>query len=140
MAYLKGSTVIAMSTMGSANEPAGFGGQDCGQPVCGSLADGDKRHVRPENSTSCDCDKGWTSVNFNVCKNDDSCAALIPPYSPGKLLVQISDPQKNRSEAVCCKGGFAVNKTIRCATLPEDYLRSPSCVIYQLLHVSSNSE
>ncbi|CAH7672122.1 hypothetical protein PPACK8108_LOCUS6909, partial [Phakopsora pachyrhizi] len=90
--------------------PAGFDGQDCGQPVCGSLADGDKRHVRPENSTCCDCNKGWTGVNCNVCENNDSCAALIPPYSPGKLLVQISNPQKNRSEAVCYKGGFAVNR------------------------------
>ncbi|KAI8455687.1 hypothetical protein BY996DRAFT_8460425 [Phakopsora pachyrhizi] len=78
--------------------------------VCGSLADGDKRHVRPENSTCCDCNKGWTGVNCNVCENNDSCAALIPPYSPGKLLVQISNPQKNRSEAVCYKGGFAVNR------------------------------
>ncbi|KAI8444945.1 hypothetical protein BY996DRAFT_6424951 [Phakopsora pachyrhizi] len=87
--------------------------------VCGSLADGDKRHVRPENSTSCDCNKGWTGVNCNVCENNDSSAALIPPYSTGKLLAQISDPQKNRSEVVCYKGGFTRGKDRRKNSPPK---------------------
>lgn len=33
--------------------------------VCGSLADGEKRHARPENATACECKPGWSGINCN---------------------------------------------------------------------------
>ncbi|MBW0461115.1 hypothetical protein O181_000830 [Austropuccinia psidii MF-1] len=99
--------------------PVGFGGQDCGQPVCGSLADGDKRHIRPDNSTNCSCSEGWTGVNCNVCQTDQACSGLLPKLD--KLTGRLAYPDSsgissdsslfsNQSEAVCYKGGFAVQK------------------------------
>ncbi|PLW38508.1 hypothetical protein PCASD_13765 [Puccinia coronata f. sp. avenae] len=98
--------------------PVGFGGQDCGEPVCGSLADGDQRHVRQDNSTSCKCEEGWTGINCNVCENDQACAPLVPPFdhSTGRLTHPNSSPlspseYSNKSEAVCYKGGYTVKES-----------------------------
>ncbi|KAH9814198.1 hypothetical protein DFH28DRAFT_972577 [Melampsora americana] len=102
--------------------PPGFGGQDCGQPLCGSLADGEKRHPRPENSTSCECKPAWTGINCNVCETNQACSALIPPIDSktGRLsyprtlesVVKAEEPEDGNdtdaSGAVCYKGGFAV--------------------------------
>ncbi|KAI8917509.1 hypothetical protein DFJ77DRAFT_456678 [Powellomyces hirtus] len=62
--------------------PIGFGGSDCGQPLCDSLASGQDRRAREPNKSSCDCTDGWTGINCNVCMRDDACSALRPPRSP----------------------------------------------------------
>lgn len=74
---------------------SGFGGSNCKQPVCGSLAEGERRPVRPLNST-CDCSYGWEGVNCNMCAEDESCEPFMP--SPG------------HEEARCYKGGLLVDK------------------------------
>ncbi|KAA1070223.1 hypothetical protein PGT21_004356 [Puccinia graminis f. sp. tritici] len=99
--------------------PSGFGGQDCGEPVCGSLADGDQRHVRQDNSTSCKCDEGWTGINCNVCETDQACSALLPsldhstgrPTHPSSSHLSTSETPSNKSEAVCYKGGYTVKES-----------------------------
>ena len=54
--------------------PPGFGGDDCSEPLCGSLADGKNRS--PRQGDSCDCKDGWEGVNCNVCTSDDACDAM----------------------------------------------------------------
>ncbi|ODQ67397.1 hypothetical protein NADFUDRAFT_49829 [Nadsonia fulvescens var. elongata DSM 6958] len=61
--------------------PPGFGGDDCSEPVCGSLADGPNRAIR-EGST-CDCTNGWSGINCNMCSDDQSCNAFMPDGIPG---------------------------------------------------------
>jgi len=99
--------------------PAGFGGQDCGEPVCGSLAEGENRHLRQDNSTSCKCSDGWTGINCNVCETDQACSALIPPiddstgrpYHHSVRSLSIPKSPSNKSEAVCYKGGYTVKES-----------------------------
>lgn len=56
----------------------GYGGMDCSEPLCGSLADGNKnRPVREANET-CSCKKGWGGINCNMCVDDKSCDAFMP--------------------------------------------------------------
>jgi ABC-type multidrug transport system ATPase subunit len=57
--------------------PAGFGGEDCSEPLCGSLAGGKDRPLRNKDAP-CGCEEGWEGINCNVCKTDDACAALMP--------------------------------------------------------------
>lgn len=98
--------------------PTGFGGQDCGEPVCGSLADGEERRVRSDNSTSCECSPGWTGINCNVCETDQVCSALIPSFDrtsgrrihPSSLDLP-SHESSNDTEAVCYKGGYTVKES-----------------------------
>ncbi|KAM3084061.1 FAD-dependent urate hydroxylase [Clarireedia jacksonii] len=66
---------------GKCSCPPGFGGDDCLQPVCGSLANGLDRPMR--NGDSCDCEEGWTGINCNVCTNDKACNALMPEKEGG---------------------------------------------------------
>ncbi|KAJ5095867.1 hypothetical protein NUU61_005223 [Penicillium alfredii] len=66
--------------------PAGFGGDDCSEPVCGSLADGDNRPVRT--SPSCKCKDGWEGINCNVCRTDDACSAMMPEGQGGVCYKQ----------------------------------------------------
>ncbi|KAL1634347.1 FAD-dependent urate hydroxylase [Neofusicoccum ribis] len=56
--------------------PPGFGGNDCSDPVCGSLADG--RDRAPREGDSCNCKEGWTGINCNVCTSNQACNALMP--------------------------------------------------------------
>ncbi|KAJ1968395.1 (ABC) transporter [Dispira parvispora] len=56
--------------------PVGFGGDDCAEPVCGSLADGNQRKVRQ--GDTCSCEPGWQGINCNVCQSDKVCDALMP--------------------------------------------------------------
>jgi hypothetical protein len=72
--------------------PPGFGGEDCSDPLCGSLADGKDRAPRQERY--CDCTEGWEGVNCNVCTTDDACNALMPEGEGG----------------VCYKQGVVVNE------------------------------
>ncbi|KAI8335799.1 hypothetical protein BC941DRAFT_429414 [Chlamydoabsidia padenii] len=51
--------------------PVGWGGLDCGSPLCGSLYE-DNRPQRQLNQ-ACSCNDGWGGVNCNVCQNDYAC-------------------------------------------------------------------
>ncbi|ORY70277.1 uncharacterized protein BCR38DRAFT_471606 [Pseudomassariella vexata] len=55
--------------------PPGFGGDDCLEPTCGSLARGKDRPIR--DGDTCDCDDGWTGINCNVCTENVACNALM---------------------------------------------------------------
>ena len=68
--------------------PPGFGGDDCSEPVCGSLADGRDRAPRPSGQKSCDCKEGWEGVNCNVCQTDEVCNALMPEGTGGVCYKQ----------------------------------------------------
>ncbi|ODQ51181.1 hypothetical protein SAICODRAFT_60202 [Saitoella complicata NRRL Y-17804] len=57
--------------------PPGFGGDDCSQPTCGSLADGSRRSIRPDGE-KCECEEGWSGINCNVCEIDAACNRLMP--------------------------------------------------------------
>lgn len=75
--------------------PTGFGGLNCSQPVCGSLAMGSKRPLRPTNQ-SCECTDDFSGVNCNMCTSDSSCEPFMP--SPGM------------NDARCYQGGLLVSK------------------------------
>lgn len=66
---------------GKCDCPAGFGGDDCLEPVCGSLADGKDRPMRTEKT--CGCEDGWTGINCNVCTENTACNALMPDNEGG---------------------------------------------------------
>ncbi|OWB69511.1 hypothetical protein B5S30_g4927 [[Candida] boidinii] len=57
---------------------AGFGGEDCAQPLCGGLSDGGNRPRRGEDEPSCACEDGWSGVNCNLCTDDSVCDAFVP--------------------------------------------------------------
>ena len=61
--------------------PPGFGGDDCAQPVCGSLAQGKNR--APRANGDCECAEGWQGINCNVCETDQACNSLMPEDSGG---------------------------------------------------------
>ncbi|KAI0380351.1 hypothetical protein F5Y04DRAFT_103952 [Hypomontagnella monticulosa] len=61
--------------------PPGFGGDDCFEPTCGSLARGKDRPIR--NGDSCECDEGWTGINCNVCTQDNACNPLMETKEGG---------------------------------------------------------
>jgi ABC-type multidrug transport system ATPase subunit/ABC-type multidrug transport system permease subunit len=66
---------------GKCDCPAGFGGDDCLEPVCGSLGRGPERPIREEKT--CDCDEGWTGINCNVCTTNKACDALMDEDAKG---------------------------------------------------------
>ncbi|KAI9924611.1 hypothetical protein ASPWEDRAFT_51625 [Aspergillus wentii DTO 134E9] len=66
--------------------PPGFGGDDCSEPVCGSLADGGNR--APRNGDTCSCGEGWEGINCNVCKTDNACNAMMPEGEGGVCYKQ----------------------------------------------------
>ncbi|KEQ81226.1 hypothetical protein D6C84_08577 [Aureobasidium pullulans] len=72
--------------------PSGFGGEDCSQPLCGSLADGNNR--LPRQGHDCECKEGWEGINCNVCKTNDACNAMMPEGEGG----------------VCYREGLVVNE------------------------------
>jgi len=82
--------------------PPGFGGANCKQPVCGSLAQGDRRALRPENTT-CVCSDGWDGVNCNMCSVDAACE----PFMPGPDL----------GDARCYAGGVLVDRNFHSCTV-----------------------
>jgi len=71
------------STSGRCGCPPGFGGPDCAEPLCGSLAKGKNRSPRAADVGSCECDEGWSGINCNVCNTNDACAALMPEKKDG---------------------------------------------------------
>ena len=66
--------------------PPGFGGTDCSQPECGSLAQGANRGLREDKY--CSCEDGWGGINCNVCKRDDVCNAMMPEGEGGVCFKQ----------------------------------------------------
>ncbi|KAH8899195.1 hypothetical protein GQ53DRAFT_299949 [Thozetella sp. PMI_491] len=76
---------------GKCDCPPGFGGDDCLEPLCGSLADGRDRPIR--NEPACECKDGWTGINCNVCTNDRACDALMETgegglcYTSGEVVI-----------------------------------------------------
>ncbi|KAI1400221.1 hypothetical protein F4819DRAFT_487759 [Hypoxylon fuscum] len=72
--------------------PPGFGGDDCLEPTCGSLARGKDRPIR--SGDTCECDQGWTGINCNVCTQDNACNALMESgeggvcYQNGEVIEQ----------------------------------------------------
>ncbi|KAL4918939.1 hypothetical protein BDW62DRAFT_180150 [Aspergillus aurantiobrunneus] len=60
--------------------PPGFGGEDCSNPVCGSLPD---RQRPPRTDPQCSCKDGWEGINCNVCQTDDACNAMMPTDEDG---------------------------------------------------------
>lgn len=71
----------------------GFGGNDCSEPLCGSLGDGNsKRPVRKKKQ--CACKSGWSGINCNLCERDDVCDQFMPEGLKG----------------TCYREGIIVNK------------------------------
>lgn len=66
---------------GKCSCPAGFGGDNCARPVCGSLAGGHNRPLRK--GKSCHCKDGWEGINCNVCNTDSACDAMMPEGQGG---------------------------------------------------------
>ncbi|KAK0655661.1 hypothetical protein B0T16DRAFT_15839 [Cercophora newfieldiana] len=71
--------------------PEGFGGENCLEPLCGSLAEGDNRPVRE--GAKCECEEGWTGINCNVCTEHRVCDKLTEPgqgvcYTGGEVVKQ----------------------------------------------------
>lgn len=82
---------------GKCSCPPGFGGDDCSEPLCGSLADGKDR--LPRQGKECDCKDGWEGINCNTCKTDAACGALMPPGQ--------------EDEGVCYREGLVVNENFQ---------------------------
>ncbi|KAI1821118.1 hypothetical protein F4861DRAFT_533181 [Xylaria intraflava] len=80
-AYECGQFANCNSYNGQCECPAGFGGDDCLQPTCGSLARGPDRPIR--SGDDCDCDDGWTGINCNICTKDQACNALMETGEDG---------------------------------------------------------
>lgn len=68
----------------------GYGGMDCSEPLCGSLADGNKKRPsrKPEDNGHCKCSPGWRGVNCNICTDDKSCDAFMPEGIEGTCYKQ----------------------------------------------------
>ncbi|KAJ1324436.1 putative ATP-dependent permease [Microdochium nivale] len=80
-AYTCGQYAQCNEFNGQCECPAGFGGDACLEPTCGSLARGKDRPVRQ--GDDCECDDGWTGLNCNVCTEDLACNALMPTSDGG---------------------------------------------------------
>lgn len=123
---------------GKCSCPPGFGGEDCSQPVCGSLARGKERELR-ENDI-CDCDDGWGGINCNVCTTDQACNALMPEdtggvcYSDGVVVKEnyqmcdvtnrkILDQLKERKPQIT----FSCNRELETCNFQCKFQPRPSC-------------
>ncbi|KAI7200630.1 hypothetical protein KC316_g2593, partial [Hortaea werneckii] len=82
---------------GKCSCPPGFGGDDCSEPLCGSLADGSNR--LPRQGKECECHEGWGGINCNVCKTNEACRPFMPPGQ--------------EDEAVCYREGLVVNENFQ---------------------------
>lgn len=80
---------------GKCDCPPGFGGDDCLDPTCGSLARGRDRPMR--SGHSCDCDDGWTGINCNVCTEDKACNPLMAT-GDGGVCYQNGEVVKNNHQ------------------------------------------
>lgn len=72
----------------------GFGGQDCVEPLCGSLSK-DHNSNRPiRKHDECACEDGWGGINCNLCLVDSVCDKFMPEGMQG----------------TCYKNGMMVNE------------------------------
>lgn len=62
---------------GKCDCPEGFGGDNCAEPLCGSLAQGKNRPARGRDQKYCECEDGWEGINCNVCKTNDACIPMM---------------------------------------------------------------
>ncbi|KAK8132346.1 ABC-2 type transporter [Apiospora kogelbergensis] len=91
-AYTCGQYAPCKEYNGKCDCPPGFGGDDCVEPTCGSLARGKDRPMR--RGDTCECDEGWTGINCNICTEDKACDALMETgdggrcYQDGDVLKQ----------------------------------------------------
>nr|POE77757.1 abc transporter g family member [Quercus suber] len=92
---------------GKCSCPPGFGGEDCGEPTCGSLADGKDR--MPRQGAQCECKPGWEGINCNVCKSDDACEAFMPPGQ--------------EKDARCYREGLVVNENYQICDITNRKIR-----------------
>jgi hypothetical protein len=81
--------------------PAGWGGDDCTTPLCGSLATGNRP---PRKGDTCECEDGWEGINCNVCNTDKVCDPLVPSGENG----------------VCYKGGLVVHENYQQCEVTND--------------------
>ena len=79
---------------GKCSCPSGFGGDDCSEPLCDSLADGRARAPRSQDQKYCECKEGWEGINCNVCQTDQACDAMMP----------------EKKDGICYKQGVVVNQ------------------------------
>ncbi|KAK4672828.1 FAD-dependent urate hydroxylase [Podospora pseudopauciseta] len=91
---------------GKCNCPDGFGGDNCLEPLCGSLSRGPDRPKRE--GKSCQCDDGWTGINCNVCTNDRACDAMTETGDGG----------------VCYTGGEIVKENFQMCDVTNKAIRS----------------
>ncbi|EGV60178.1 FAD-dependent urate hydroxylase [Yamadazyma tenuis] len=71
----------------------GYGGNDCSEPLCGSLSDGNENRPKRKDPV-CACKPGWGGINCNMCEEDNVCDAFVPEGLKG----------------TCYKSGIVVNK------------------------------
>ncbi len=62
--------------------PPGYGGNDCTEPLCGSLAE-KERQPRKQDQKSCTCNSGWEGINCNVCTTNNACSSFMPEGKDG---------------------------------------------------------
>ncbi|KAJ3370057.1 hypothetical protein HDU91_006612 [Kappamyces sp. JEL0680] len=55
---------------------AGWGGQDCAKPLCGSLAQFNSSRSISTLASPCACEDGWSGPNCNVCESTKACGFL----------------------------------------------------------------
>ncbi|CAM1510107.1 Fc.00g004420.m01.CDS01 [Cosmosporella sp. VM-42] len=91
---------------GKCDCPEGFGGDDCLQPLCGSLARGKDRPMR--SADNCECDEGWTGINCNVCTENKACNALMETGDGG----------------VCYQNGEVVNHNYQICDVTNEKITS----------------
>ncbi|KAF7563263.1 hypothetical protein G7046_g879 [Stylonectria norvegica] len=91
---------------GKCDCPEGFGGDDCLQPLCGSLARGKDRPMR--SGDKCECDPGWTGINCNVCTENKACDALMEAGEGG----------------VCYQNGEVVNRNYQICDVTNEKITS----------------
>lgn len=73
--------------------PHGWGGDDCTNPLCGSLANNPKDRP-PRTGKQCDCEAGWEGINCNVCSNNSVCSSFV----------------QGGEGAICYNGGLVVRE------------------------------
>lgn len=105
-AYSCGQYASCNNYTGKCDCPNGFGGDDCLQPLCGSLARGQDRPLR--NGGACDCDEGWTGINCNVCTENKACDALMQTGDGG----------------VCYQRGEVVNQNYQMCDVTNKAIRN----------------
>lgn len=71
----------------------GYGGNDCSEPLCGGLSDGNKNRPTRKEDT-CECKLGWGGINCNMCLDNQACDPFMPEGLSG----------------TCYKSGIIVNK------------------------------